>query len=115
MTANVPVLISIDFMATLGSAGIALTINQLTGNTDCFVIGLCSHQVERFKRDLIELKANSSDPRLPALVWLAVLTEVRLIRAAQRRSELESIQLLTGMHLSLEENLLHKASMILMR
>jgi hypothetical protein len=97
-------------MATLGSAGIALTINQATGNTHCFVIGLCGHQVDRFKRDLMELKQHSSDPRLPALVWLAVFAEVRLLRAAQRRAELENIQLLTGMHLTIEENLLHKAS-----
>lgn len=97
-------------MATLGSAGIALSINQVTGNTHCFVIGLCGHQVERFKCNLIELRTHFTDARLPALVWLGVLAEVRLLRATQRRAELENIQLLTGMHLSIEENLLHKSS-----
>jgi hypothetical protein len=107
---DVFLLIFIGYLATLGSAGIASTFNHLTENTDCFIIGLCSHQANRFKRQLIELKSHCSDPRLPALVWIAILTEVRLLRAAQRRVELENIQLLTGMHLSIEENLLHKSS-----
>ncbi|KAF2743470.1 hypothetical protein M011DRAFT_221915 [Sporormia fimetaria CBS 119925] len=99
------------FLTTLGSAALAVTYDKTTRNTYCFVIGLCDHQLERFIDEIDKLKQHALDPRLPATIWQAVLTDVRFIRAAHRRVKLEAIQLQTGMHLTIEQSLLKKAAL----
>lgn len=99
------------FMATLGSCGIALSFDQSTHTTNCFVVGLCDHQLEHFKKALRKLRHNASDPRLCVAIWLEIYTEVRVLRSGHRRTELENIQLQTGMHFNIDEPLLYKTSL----
>lgn len=98
-------------MTTLGSCGVALTFNEDTQSTNCVVIGFCSHQLDLFKKELFRFRHHCSDPRLAAVLWMGILAEVRVVRSGHRRIELENIQLRTGMHLTIEETLLHKVSL----
>lgn len=87
-------------LANLSSHGLAFSYDSQTRTTNCFVVGLCAHQIARCKQELRALRAFAGDPTLFASIWLDVFTETRARRAEGRRIGILEIQLESGLHWS---------------
>jgi hypothetical protein len=92
----------VGIMTTLGSHGIALSYDPQRSITNCFIIGLCEHQVSRYKRELWDLQNFAPDTMLCASVWLDIFVETRVRRAEGRKIAMAEIKLKSGMHWSID-------------
>jgi hypothetical protein len=89
-------------IANLSSHGVAISYDSQTHTTNCFVIGLCEHQIARCKRELRALQDFAGDAMLFASIWLDVFTETRARRAEGRRIAMHKISIESGMHWSVD-------------
>ncbi|KAF2727741.1 hypothetical protein EJ04DRAFT_529207 [Polyplosphaeria fusca] len=92
----------VGFLAILGSSGIVISCSETIARLNCFITGLCEHQVHRFRSKLLKAP-DTNDPLLMISLWLEVFTDTRIRRCNYRKMELERIQLKTGMHSTIEE------------